>query len=306
MGESVAFPAVSKIIAHGFPVAQRGLPNSMVDAGVKIGPGVGMLVGGLLVASLGWRSLFLVLGLGGLLWLIPWFLWAPRAAHSQTAEESLRTPSIGAILRRRDAWGTFIGNFGNNYSYYFLLTWLPSYLVIERHLSMSAMAVLSALPFTASAGASLFGGWFSDRWIARGGSPTRVRKTIVVTGLVGSLLILPAATTTSLTLSMTFFTLGYVASGLFSSNHWAITQTLAGPAAAGKWTGLQNAFGNLAGVLAPYLTGLIIAKSGSFYLAFLIAAIMLVMGAIFYLFVVGKVAEISWFSEKAAAPVLKD
>lgn len=295
VGESVAFPAYSKVIANSFPPQQRGLPNALIDAGVKVGPGLGMLLGGLIVASYGWRWLFIVLGLGGSLWLLPWFIWAPVAESRQQAQaQAADAPTVAAVLHKRDAWGTFIGNFCNNYSYYFLLTWLPSYLVMERHVSIQWMAFLSALPFTASAAASLFGGWASDRWITRGASVTKVRKSFVVAGLLGGTLVLPAALVPSLTVSMVLLTLGYVASGLFSSNHWAITQTLAGPKAAGKWTGLQNGFANLAGVVAPYVTGVIVADGGSFQLAFILAAICLVAGAFSYLFIVGRVEEIHW------------
>src|SRR5262245_57756434 len=120
IGESVAFPAFSKIIANTYSASDRGLPNSAIDAGVKVGPGIGMLVGGLLVATFGWRALFITLGLGGLLWLIPWLRWGPREFGARIRAESLGAPGFGDILKNRNAWGTFLGNFCNNYSYYFL------------------------------------------------------------------------------------------------------------------------------------------------------------------------------------------
>src|SRR4029077_921558 len=110
----------------------------------------------------------------------------------------------------------------------------------------------------ASASASLLGGWASDRWITRGASATTVRKTFVVSGMVLATLMFPAALAPDLRISMALLVAAYIALGLFSSNHWAITQTLAGPLAAGRWTGLQNGIANLAGVIAPYVTGLIV------------------------------------------------
>jgi sugar phosphate permease len=204
------------------------------------------------------------------------------------------------ILAKRDAWGTFLGNFSCNYAYYFLLTWLPSYLVNERHVSVRKMAVLGSLPFVASAATSIFGGWSSDRWIQRGASPTHVRKMFVVSGLLLSTLMLPSAVVSDLTVSMGLLVAAYCAFGLFSSNHWAITQTLAGPTAAGKWTGLQNFCANCAGVTAPYITGLIVSKTGSYYMAFLSASVILVVGALSYLLIVGKVEPIAWPEQKRA------
>jgi MFS transporter, ACS family, D-galactonate transporter len=305
LGESVAFPTVSRIVATGFAINQRGVPNAMVDAGLKVGPALGMLVGGLVISHYGWRFLFLALGLGGMLWLIPWALWAPRGGGASGDRHSLETgPGILQILRKRDAWGTFVGNFCCNYSYYFLLTWLPSYLVTERHLSMSRMAVLGSLPLWGSAITSLGGGWLSDRLITRGVSPTVARKSFVVTGLLMSALVLPAGMVSDLKACIGLLILAYIAFGLFSSNHWAITQTLAGPLAAGRWTGLQNAISNLGGIIAPFVTGLIISRTGSYFMAFLLAAVVVVIGAAFYLFVVGEVAPVSWAAtERAAAGV---
>ena len=88
------------------------------------------------------------------------------------------------ILRRREAWGTSLGMFTLGYAWYFLLSWLPTYLVKERGFSLSAMAVFGSLPFWGMAVTSIAGGWASDRWIAGGGPPTRVRKTFVITGLL--------------------------------------------------------------------------------------------------------------------------
>ena len=312
LGESVAYPVYSKIIAEQFPISRRGLPNALIDAGAKVGPALGTLVGGLLVARYGWRYMFLALGIGGLLWLAPWQLWAPlaRAATDEERTEPgnhQRVPRIQEICRQRDAWGTFIGNFCCNYAYYFLLMWLPSYLVTERGLSMSRMAMLASLPFCASATSSLFGGWASDRWIARGASATLVRKTFVVSGLSLATLMFPAVVVSDLRLSMALLVAAYLAYGLFSSNHWAITQTLAGPLAAGRWTGLQNGIANLAGVIAPYVTGVIVLRTGNFYLAFSSASAILIIGAFCYLFVVRDVAPIVWLIDEGTAesPVLK-
>jgi MFS family permease len=293
LGESVAYPVFSRVIANGFPANARALPNALIDLGVKIGPAIGLLLGGLLVARAGWRSLFLVLGAGGMLWLIPWCIWAPRTGGA-VEKMPAGGPSLWDILRRRDAWGTFVGNFGCNYGYYFLMTWLPSYLVTERHVSLDQMAVLGSLPMWGSAVASLTGAWAADRWISRGANPTVVRKAFVVTGLAGSALILPAGMVSDLRTSMILIMLTYVAFGLVSSNHWAITQTLAGPLAAGTWTGLQNCMANLAGVIAPFGTGLVVAKTGSFFLAFFSSAVIALIGSASYLFVVQTVEPLSW------------
>lgn len=292
-GESVAFPAYSKIIVAAFPADKRGLPNSLVDAGTKLGPAIGSLLGGLLLAGYGWRVLFIALGAGSLLWLVPWLLWAPRpsATNPQSAAGNV---GIMDVLRQRSAWGTFLGAFCYTYSYFFLLTWLPSYLVQERHLSLAMMGVLGSIPFLVSAVSAVTCGYLSDRWIRRGGSPTTVRKTFVVGGLLLSMAVLPSAIVPSLTASMLLLNFAYIAFGMYASNHWAITQTLAGTEAAGTWSGIQNTIGALAGVVAPVITGFIVEGTGGFFWAFVTPVVLAVTGAASYLFIVGPVAPVSW------------
>ena len=293
VGESVAYPSYSKIIAGNFPESHHGVANALVDAGNKLGPALGTLLGGLIVANYGWRMLFISIGLVSLLWLIPWAIWGPRD-RALAISHSAAAPGILEILSKRDAWGTFFGLFGSNYLWYFLLTWLPLYLVNQRHFSQTMMAILGSLPFWGIALSALISGWASDRWISRGGTPTRVRKFFVVTGLLAGALLLPASMVEDRILCMVSLVVASLCYGMCSSNLWCVTQTLAGPAASGKWTGLQNAFGNLAGVVAPYLTGLIVSETHSYFLAFVAVAVAATGGALSFVLVVGKLEPIKW------------
>lgn len=291
-GESVAFPCYSKVIAGNFPSERRGVPNSLIEAATKLGPALGTLLGGILLAHHGWRTLFLVLGAGSLLWLGPWLAWAPRTPAPKREERD--SPGVWQIAASRDAWGTFIGNACYTYAYYFLLTWLPSYLVQARHLSMQAMGVWGSIPYFAAAAAAIACGWLSDAWIRRGASPTRVRKTFVASGFLLSTVMAGAPIVSDLHTSMLLLCVAYIAFGILASNHWAITQTLAGAGAAGTWTGMQNTIGNLSGIVAPIVTGVIVKVTGSYYWAFVSPAILAVVGACSYAFLVREVAPIKW------------
>jgi len=295
MGESVAYPSYSRILAGSFPERHRGTANALIDAGSKCGPALGVLIGGLVVAHFGWRALFLVLGFGGLLWLIPWGIWGPHPASVKLPQKQ-DCPGILEILGKRSAWGTFLGLFCVNYAWYFLVFWLPPYLVMERHFSANMMAVLGSLPFWGLALSSALSGWASDLWIARGGSPTRVRKTFMAGGMLLSTLILPAAIVRDPTIAMVLLVVTCLCFGLFTSNLWAITQTLAGPKAAGKWTGWQNMFGNFAGIFGPWFTGKIVDSTGQFLLAFVAVVGALVIGAFAFTVVVGELKPVQWRS----------
>jgi MFS family permease len=297
IGESVAYPAYSQILARDFPEHRRGLANSLVDAGSKVGPALSTLAGGLLVDRFGWRALFLGIGLGSLLWLIPWIRFVPSRSGGGRVKLG-RGASLLDIIRRREAWGTCLGMFSLGFVWYFLLSWLPSYLVNERGMSMRSMAVLGSLPFWAMGATSLLGGWFSDRRIARGASVTRIRKSFVAGGLLlCGVTLLPAAAVRDPNLCILLLIVSCSALGLFTSNVWAITQTLAGPKAAGSWTGVQNAVGNLGGVLSPILTGLVVTRTGSYYLAFAMASCILFLGTASYLMLIGEIRPLEWKME---------
>jgi ACS family D-galactonate transporter-like MFS transporter len=294
MGESVAYPAYSRILANNFPEHHRGFANALIDAGTKGGPALGTLLGGLLMARFGWRAFFLALGFGSLLWLIPWLYWMPRGAGVAAQQHRGDVPSIVSILRQRAAWFTALGLFCSNYFWYFLITWLPPYLEKERHFSKSKMAVVGSLAFLAISVSSMISGWLSDRWISHGATPTRVRKTFAGSGLLLSTIILPVCIIRDEATSMTLLILACLSFGLYTSNVFAITQTLAGPRAAGKWTGLQNGVANLAGVVAPWLTGWVVQTTGEFYLAFVVAACFILAAAAMFVFGIGPIRQVEF------------
>jgi MFS family permease len=293
IGESVAYPCYSKILAGHFPEHHRGFANALIDAGTKCGPAIGTLAGGLLMARFGWRPFFVVLGLGSLVWLPLWFGWMPRG-HGAAAKRAGEAPGIPIILRHRAAWATFGGHFCGNYFWYFLLTWLPFYLVRERHFSMPEMASLGSLAYLVTAAATTAAGWLSDRAIATGAAPSRVRKTCTGFGLGFATIILGVTAIPNQAASLILLFLACASYGVFASSHWAITQTLAGPLAAGKWTGLQNFVANLAGVAAPAITGFVVDSTGQFFWAFAVSAGVALAGAMIYTFGLGKIAPVDW------------
>lgn len=293
VGESVAFPSYSKIIALHFPEEHRGLANSVITAGLALGPGFGMLMGGILMARFGWRPFFIVLGLASLLWLIPWIKWMPEARDAIPCVAT-GVPSLLEFFRLRSAWGTCAGLFCSNYVNYFLITWLPFYLVRERHFSMDKMARIGGFTYLSAAGFATFSGWLSDRWIMAGATPTRVRKTFAGGGLALAGILLGVSAISGPVVGLILLFLGVIFFGAGGSNIWAITQTLAGPEAAGRWTGFQNFFGNLAGVAAASLTGLVLDRTGHFYWAFAILSGIALTGTLSWVFLVGRVEQVKW------------
>lgn len=303
-GESVAYPACSRILARHVPEERRGMANAWIDLGSKAGPALSTLIGGLIVERFGWRVLFWGAGVASLLWLPAWLAGFREEPHAKETAARIHSPTFAEILGRREAWGTSLGMFSLGYVWYFLLSWLPSYLVQERGYDLRSMAILGALPFAGIGAATLIAAWVSDRLIRRGHSPTRVRRTCLMAGLVlcGFFLVLAAAAQDRV-VSLVLLVVAHLALGVYTANVWAVTQTLAGAGAAGRWSGIQNAVGNLGGVASPLITGVVVDRTGSFFLAFCGAAAVGALGALAYWFWVPRIEPIRWRSAPVAAAV---
>ena len=294
IGESVAYPSYSKIIAQHCPEGRRGFANSMISVGQTLGPSVGLLFGGAAVAAYGWRPFFIVLGGVCLLWLMPWVWWMP-ASHAQAASGPIdRGPGTLEILRQRSAWGTFLCLFSINYFQYSMVTWLPFYLQRERGLSLNAMARVGAGFFLVASITASVCGWLADRWISAGGTHTRVRKTFVAGGCAGIGIFLALAVLAPRAASLVALMFAGFSFGLTISNFWVITQRLAGAQAAGRWTGIENFVGNLAGIVAPAVTGFLLDRSGHFLWPFLIVSLLMFVGVLSCFRIVGPIEPVDW------------
>src|SRR5260370_10052838 len=159
---------------------------------------------------------------------------------------------------------------------------------------MGTMERRGGVVYLCSSAAAVVFGCMSARWIAVGGTPSLVRKTIGGVGAGSAGLLLLGCALAGPTISVILLLLAFAAGGMCGSNIWAITQTLAGPKMAGRWTGLQNFLGNLAGIIAPAVTGFVVDYTGHFFVAFVIMAVVAMLAALSYFFVIGPLKEIAW------------
>jgi ACS family D-galactonate transporter-like MFS transporter len=293
MGEAASYPSYNKIIALNFDEEHRGVANAVLASGLLLGPGFGMLFGGLLMARFGWRPFFIVLGLASMLWILPWLKWMPKKQYAAQTDTT-GAPNLLEFLLLRSAWGTCIGLFCGNYVNYFLITWLPFYLVRERSFSMDKMAKIGGIAYLLASVACTLSGWLADRWIAAGATPSLVRKTFTGGGVGLSGIFLGLAVISGPTLCIVLVVLGVVSFGISASNIWAITQRLAGQRATGRWVGFQSFFGNMSGMVAPAVTGYVLQRTGQFYWAFLIVAAVAFASAASWILLVGRVEPVIW------------
>jgi MFS transporter, ACS family, D-galactonate transporter len=145
-------------------------------------------------------------------------------------------------------------------------------------------------------------GKLGDRWIQAGASPTSVRKGLMAMGNIGIGVVLLLITSTTGWRFLGMLMLTGIFLGISTCNSWVFSQSLAGPRMVGRWVGVQNFVGNVAGAFAPVLTGLLLHKTGSFYWPFFITAIVAWIGAIGWYFVVGPLVEVDWEKNPRSIP----
>ena len=294
IGESVAYPAYSKILAKYFPASQRASANSIIASGLACGPAFGMLLGGVLMSRFGWRSFFVVLGSITLVWLLPWFRWMPRGPGIGGEMQLGPEPTTLEILKQRSAWGTFLGLFCAAYSLYFLVAWLPFYLVRERHFSMDAMAKIGGAVFLTQAVSSTVSGRIGDRWIAAGGTRTRVHMTFMIAGLLGTGGCLLASCVVGPTLSVVTLLLVGASVGSTTASIWPIARPW--PALGPRDDGLDCSapLATRPGALASAVTRFILDRTGDFFWAFAVAAALCIAGVLIWLLLVCPVEPVIW------------
>ena len=292
LGESVGFPCVSKLLACVVPLASLGRANGIVGLGYLMAPGIGILIAGMLIATVGWRVMFVALGAASLLWLVPW----SRAKLPQlaTAPADATTPTWRMVLSQRGLWGTSLGLFSSNYLWYFMLGWLPSYLEEEHAFSMSSMVWVSSAGYVVNGLTALLTGYLVDRYVRRGGSVNFAWKLIMVLAHSGSvvfMLIMAWGSQAAAVAGMLGFQVGMGAS---SAGTYVMGQILGGPKASGRWVGIQNSIGNVPGMISPALTGFIVQRTGHYELAFVAAAIMSALGIVGWIGMVPRLEPLDW------------
>jgi len=291
VGESISFPGSSKIIAQHVPAERRGVANAAVAAGIAIGPAVGTLASGLILAEWGWRAIFLAFGLVTLIWLLPWratIKALPAAGH----EDPGPSVPIRALLAKWPLWSMSIVHALGNYCFYFLLAWLPLFLTKARGFTIGEMTMLATLGYAVQGACALGFGHFSDWWTRSGRSEAACRRWMMVASQsLAAVAILGLAYAHSAASIAILLCLAGAASASLSLNLYAVAQMFAGPRASGTWVGVQNAIGNLSGILGPIVTGIIVQRAG-YNSAFVLTAAIAAIGAAWWAVGIPRIAQV--------------
>lgn len=302
-GEGVALPSMNNLVATRIPGSQRATALGACFMGFHSGNLAGLLLSPLILQNYGWRALFYIFGLLGGPLLLLWNLVVPprpapnvdqvkkvgTAASDDTlgiagatppAPEKKEVVSFGAMLQNRAVWAIIVANFCNHWGYFIYLNWMPTYFYKVLGMDLRASSLMSFLPWLVMATGSSASGLISDGLVRSGKlSPTAVRKIVQTVAFLGPVAPLIALAAGGLTpgqaVAAMTLALGITSLGQFVTNMSDIA-----PKHAGRLFGLCNTFGSMAGILGVSMAGLIVEKTGSFGLVFLITAALNVIGVV--------------------------
>ncbi|HEY4067367.1 MAG TPA: MFS transporter [Burkholderiaceae bacterium] len=298
-GEATTYPSGNRFIREAVPEAKRGFATTIFNAGTYAGPAFGAILVGWLVTIVGWRTAFMIAGAIGFAWLVPWLLWfrnSPRedaspasaasAANATNATNATNAPAAGGVglaglLRSRSMWGVALTQGCAIYTQYLFLTWLPSYLQAAKGMDLKQAAIYTALPYGCAVVFGVLLGKFSDLILKPGEAEQGKRRVIIAVSLLCSSVILLAPLVDSIALIVAMLSVSLIGIATATSLNMALANDLLEHTAdAGKANSLLLIGANVFGILAPIVTGYIVAATKSYNYAFGTAGVLLVAGAV--------------------------
>ncbi|MEJ7740694.1 MAG: MFS transporter [Chitinophagaceae bacterium] len=314
--EAPSYPTNNRIVTTWFPNHERASAIAVYTSGQFIG--LAFLAPALTALEhyAGWKGLFIITGLIGIVWGIAWyFIYYDPTEHPKVNEVELEyIEQGGGLINKRNAgekikdatqfqwsslkevfihrklWGIYIGQFALGGTMWFFLTWFPTYLVKYRGLDYLQSGFLASAPFLAAFAGLLLSGFLSDYMVKKKISLDIARKTPVIAGLLLTTSIVGANYVDSPALIILFMCLSFFGNG-FASITWIFVSTLAPKHLVGLTGGAFNFIGGLAGIIVPIVIGYL-ARGGRFAPALIFVACLGMAGALSYIFLVGKVQRI--------------
>jgi ACS family D-galactonate transporter-like MFS transporter len=212
-------------------------------------------------------------------------------AENAVEKHKVTWSEVKQLLKYRQIWEISYTQFSVASMLYFFLTWFPTYLVQEKHMSFIKAGFMGFLPYIAACVGVLLAGTWSDKMVKGGKSLTVAGKTPIITGALGACLIVLANYTqvpglVIAIMSVAFFSQGMAATG------WVMVSDLAPSKLVGMAGGVFNVCSNISGILTPIIIGVIVNYAHSFTGALIYMAVLALSGALSLLFVVGKIQRL--------------
>jgi MFS family permease len=297
IGESPTFPLAARAIREWAPVKERALAFSISGSGPAFGTAISAITIAWLVSAVGWRLAFVFSGALGFVWVAVWLLlyrdpeeasWLSAAERRMILAERSPGGTSGAegmglkeLLSYQTMWGLFLVQGCVNYTQYLFLTWLPTYLVQSRGLNILHSGVQTGICYFGAMILTIGMGRLCDHLLTPEAVKAGKRRYAVVILAFGASVMVLAPFTASETMLLAEITISLACVQSVFVNTYSLTNDLLH---AGKSIGTAIGWiqlgGNIFGLAAPIATGYIVAATGSFTSAFLLAGALLIIGAI--------------------------
>lgn len=305
IGEAPMFPSAAKALSEWFEAEKRGTPTGIVLSSTCIGPCIAPPLLTLLMVTWGWRGMFIVTGVFGIVLAACWFAFyksKERYLAELPAEERARLlasqpqaavtarPGIkeqlrawAELFRHKTTWGAVLGFMGVIYMLWLHLTWLPGYFEREHGLTLYQTAWVVSLAYVFGALGTIVAGRICDRLVKNGVTILGSRKIVVVGALLSAAAFtVPLSFGSGIVLSVILLCCALFSVNMASSTAWMIVNTVVDSRRVASFGSIQNFGGYLAGSVAPIVTGFSIQQTGSFASAFLISAVVASVAAMAY------------------------
>jgi sugar phosphate permease len=311
VSESPTFPANAKALGYWFTREERSLATAITDAAAKFSSAIGVPLIGLLLVYFGWRWSFAATGFISLLYFVLFYLIyrSPSEDKGLSAfelefilrggaqlEDQVKAQSgssLGYLLRQRKVYGLALGWGAYNYTFFLLLTWLPSYLSVSLHVDLLHSVFYTSVPWLFATFTDLLvGGWLVDALIQRGWNASGVRQTVMVAGMAFGLAIFGAARAHSPWTALVWISLALGGLAAAAPVAWTVPSLISPRESVGTLASAVNFCGQLAAISAPIVTGYIVSGTHSFAAAFVTATVILLLGIVGYIFLLGRIEPI--------------
>jgi ACS family D-galactonate transporter-like MFS transporter len=313
--EAPSYPINNRVVTTWFPENERATAIGVYTSGQFIG--LALLTPALvyLQVHFGWRSIFISVGLAGVIWAAVWLrVYRGPLSYRGTNEAEIelirrggglvdlsdrnpggnqrtfRLRDLGYVLSKRKLWGIYIGQYALNSTLWFFLTWFPTYLVRYRGIGFQQAGWLASLPFLGAFAGVICSGLCSDLLVRRGLSLSFARKAPIVAGLLLSTTIMGANYTRTPGWTITFMGVGFFGNGLASIT-WSLVSAVAPKPMIGLTGGVFNFMGNMASVTVPLIIGALV-RGGKFSLGLTYISGLALVGALAYILMVGKIERL--------------
>ena len=320
IGEAPTFPANAKAVGKWFPPQERSFATSIFDSSAKLASAIGVPVIGVLLLRFGWRWSFAVTGVVSFLYFLLFFAvyrdpeddpaltieernFIQHEATQAVASRLAAEPKFLRLLTHRKVIGAAIGFGAYNYTFYLLLTWLPSYLASELNIDMLHSFVYTGVPWIVATITDLcIGGILVDHLIQRGWNTNLVRRSVLIGGMVLGLGVLACARAHTPTTALVGITVSLAGLAAAAPVAWSLPSLISPAASVGTVGGIMNFSSQLSGLAAPIITGSVVFLTHSFAAAFYVAAAYLLIGIVAYVFLLGCIEIIDTSSPPLDLP----